>query len=96
MGSSCRRDTCPCSTSSCTTTNHRTDEYGGTIENRSRFLFEVLDAVLEVWPSQRVGVKHGPMMNELGAFKAVDSTLAVSEYVYEKLGRGQAYSSSLT
>ena len=67
------------------TTNHRTDEYGGTIENRSRFLFEVLEAVLEVWPSQRVGVKHGPMTNESGAFKAVDSTLAVSEYVYEKL-----------
>lgn len=67
------------------TTNHRTDEYGGTIENRSRFLCEVLDAVLEVWPSQRVGVKTGPMMNELGAFKAVGSTLAVSEYVYEKL-----------
>jgi len=67
------------------TTNHRTDEYGGTIENRSRFLFEVLDAVLEVWPSERVGVKTGPMTNELGAFKAVASTLAVSEYVYQKL-----------
>lgn len=67
------------------TTNLRNDEYGGTIENRSRFLFEVLEAVLEVWPSQRVGVKTGPMMNELGAFRAVDSTLAVSEYVFEKL-----------
>ncbi len=67
------------------TTNHRTDEYGGSIENRSRFLFEVLDAVLEVWPSQRVGVKTGPMMNERGAFRAVDSTLAVSEYVYDRL-----------
>jgi N-ethylmaleimide reductase len=67
------------------TTNHRTDEYGGTIENRARFLFEVLDAVLEVWPSERVGVKTGPMTNELGAFKAVDSTLAVSEYVYQRL-----------
>jgi N-ethylmaleimide reductase len=67
------------------TTNRRTDEYGGSIENRSRFLFEVLCAVLEVWPSQRVGVKTGPMMNELGVFKAVDSTLAVSEYVYERL-----------
>jgi N-ethylmaleimide reductase len=67
------------------TTNRRTDEYGGTIENRLRFLFEVLHAVLEVWPSQRVGVKTGPMMNELGVFKAVDSTLAVSEYVYERL-----------
>lgn len=67
------------------TTNHRTDEYGGAIENRSRFLFEVLDAVLKVWPSQRVGVKTGPMTNEIGAFKAVDSTLAVSEYVYQEL-----------
>jgi N-ethylmaleimide reductase len=67
------------------TTNRRTDEYGGSIENRSRFLFEVLRAVLEIWPSQRVGVKTGPMMNELGVFKAVDSTLAVSEYVYERL-----------
>jgi N-ethylmaleimide reductase len=66
-------------------TNHRTDEYGGTIENRARFLFEVLDAVLEVWPSQRVGVKTGPMMNELGLFKAVASTLATSEYVYSRL-----------
>jgi 2,4-dienoyl-CoA reductase-like NADH-dependent reductase (Old Yellow Enzyme family) len=31
-------------------TNRRTDEYGGSIENRARFLFEVLEAVLEVWP----------------------------------------------
>jgi N-ethylmaleimide reductase len=67
------------------TTNRRTDEYGGSIENRSRFLFEVLDAVLEVWPSQRVGVKNGPMMNERGTFRAVESTLAVSEYVYDRL-----------
>jgi N-ethylmaleimide reductase len=66
-------------------TNRRTDEYGGTIENRARFLFEVLDAVLEVWPSQRVGIKTGPMMNELGLFKAVASTLSTSEYVYDRL-----------
>ena len=66
-------------------TNRRTDEYGGSIENRARFLFEVLDAVLEVWPSQRVGIKTGPMMNELGLFKAVASTLPTSEYVYDRL-----------
>ncbi|MDQ1389351.1 MAG: N-ethylmaleimide reductase [Acidobacteriaceae bacterium] len=47
------------------TTNRRTDEYGGSIENRGRFLFEVLEAVLNVWPSQRVGVKAGPMMTSL-------------------------------
>jgi N-ethylmaleimide reductase len=66
-------------------TNRRTDEYGGSIENRARFLFEVLDAVHEIWPSQRVGVKTGPMMNELGLFKAVASTLPTSEYAYDRL-----------
>jgi N-ethylmaleimide reductase len=66
-------------------TNLRTDEYGGNIENRARFLFEVLEAVLEVWPSNRVGVKTGPMMNERGLFTAVDSTLPTFEYVYDKL-----------
>jgi N-ethylmaleimide reductase len=45
-------------------TNRRTDEYGGPVENRARILFEGLEAVLEVWPSNRVGVKSGPMMSE--------------------------------
>ncbi|KIH83515.1 alkene reductase [Pseudomonas batumici] len=67
------------------TTNLRTDEYGGSIENRARFLFDVLEAVLEVWPSHRVGVKTGPMMNEHGALKATESTLPTVEYVYKKL-----------
>ncbi len=67
------------------TTNRRTDEYGGSIENRARFLFEVLDAVLEVWPGQRVGIKTGPIMNEVGVFKAVESTLTTCDYVYDRL-----------
>lgn len=33
--------------------NIRTDEYGGSFENRSRFLFEIITAVQEVWPSSR-------------------------------------------
>ena len=40
--------------------NKRTDIYGGGIENRTRFLFEVLDAVTSVWPADRVGVRIGP------------------------------------
>ena len=66
-------------------TNRRTDECGGPLENRARILFEALEAVLEVWPSNRVGVKAGPMMNELGAFRATDETLRTSEYVYRKM-----------
>jgi len=41
------------------TTNRRTDEYGGSIENRARILFEVVEAVLEEVDPSRVGVNIG-------------------------------------
>ncbi|GAA4536812.1 bifunctional salicylyl-CoA 5-hydroxylase/oxidoreductase [Amycolatopsis samaneae] len=34
-------------------TNHRTDEYGGSLENRLRFPLEIFDAVRAVWPAER-------------------------------------------
>lgn len=40
--------------------NKRTDEYGGSIENRGRLLFEVVDAVISVWGADRVGVHLAP------------------------------------
>jgi N-ethylmaleimide reductase len=43
------------------TTNRREDAYGGSIENRARFLFEVLDAVTSVWGGDRVGVRVAPV-----------------------------------
>jgi N-ethylmaleimide reductase len=66
-------------------TNRRTDHYGGSVENRTRILFEALEGVLKVWPSNRVGVKAGPMMSEHGAFRATDETLRTSEQVYQKM-----------
>lgn len=41
-------------------TNQRTDQYGGTVENRARLLLEVADAVSEVCGSDRVGVRLSP------------------------------------
>ena len=41
-------------------TNLRTDQYGGSIENRTRFLMEVTEAVIEVWGADRVGVRLSP------------------------------------
>ena len=41
-------------------TNLRTDQYGGGIENRTRFLMEVTQAVIEVWGADRVGVRLSP------------------------------------
>jgi 2,4-dienoyl-CoA reductase-like NADH-dependent reductase (Old Yellow Enzyme family) len=48
----------------CTYAGNKDGHHRGSIENRARFLFEVLDAVLEVWPSNRVGVKTGPMSGD--------------------------------
>jgi N-ethylmaleimide reductase len=40
--------------------NQRGDEYGGSIANRLRFLLEVTQAVIAVWPERRVGVRLSP------------------------------------
>ncbi|HWK13919.1 MAG TPA: alkene reductase [Rhizobiaceae bacterium] len=41
-------------------TNRRTDAYGGSPENRRRLLLEVVDAVVDVWGRERVGVRISP------------------------------------
>jgi 2,4-dienoyl-CoA reductase-like NADH-dependent reductase (Old Yellow Enzyme family) len=41
-------------------TNHRTDQYGGSVENRARLMLEVTDAVISVWGADRVGLHLAP------------------------------------
>jgi 2,4-dienoyl-CoA reductase-like NADH-dependent reductase (Old Yellow Enzyme family) len=40
--------------------NHRTDEYGGSIENRARLMLDVADAAISVWGPGRVGMHLAP------------------------------------
>lgn len=49
--------------------NHRSDAYGGSVENRHRFLDEVVQAVCTVWPASRVGVRLSPngSFNDMGS-----------------------------
>ena len=42
-------------------TNLRTDRYGGSVENRTRFLKEVVQAVTGVWPTGQVGIRFSPI-----------------------------------
>lgn len=42
-------------------TNHRSDAYGGAVENRARLLLEVVEAACEVWGADRVGVRLSPL-----------------------------------
>lgn len=42
-------------------TNRRTDAYGGSVENRSRLLLEIIDALIPVWGADRIGVRVAPL-----------------------------------
>jgi N-ethylmaleimide reductase len=50
-------------------TNHRTDRYGGSLENRYRFLDEIVSSVSSAWSSARVGVHISPNgnFNDMGS-----------------------------
>ena len=66
-------------------TNHRTDGYGGSIENRARFLLEVADAVIEVWGADRVGIHLAPRGD---AHDMGDSNIAaVFQHAARELGK---------
>jgi len=70
--------------------NKRTDAYGGTIENRARFLLEVVEAMISVWGGNRVAVRIGPA----GTWNSMSDSnpSALFGYVAEKLNRfGLAY-----
>ncbi len=41
-------------------TNHRTDAYGGSVQNRARFTLELTEAVVGVWGADRVGIRFSP------------------------------------
>jgi 2,4-dienoyl-CoA reductase-like NADH-dependent reductase (Old Yellow Enzyme family) len=66
-------------------TNQRTDDYGGPIENRARLMLEVTDAVISVWGAGRVGMHLAPRgdSHDMG-----DSNLAATfGYVARELGQ---------
>jgi len=57
--------------------NQREDEYGGSIENRARFLFEVLDATAPLWPG-RVALRLSPP----GTFSDIHESDGMKTYRY--------------
>ncbi|NLU69473.1 alkene reductase [Streptomyces sp. HNM0574] len=65
--------------------NHRTDEYGGTVENRARFLLEITDAVASVWGGERVGVHLAPRGDQHSMGDSDPKSLFL--HVAEELGR---------
>lgn len=71
-------------------TNQRNDEYGGSFENRYRFLDEIVNEVVEVWGAGRVGVRLSPY-GHFGDMSDSNST-ALFTYVLNRLSeKGIAY-----
>ena len=68
-------------------TNLREDEYGGSVENRARFLLEVVDALIEVWGAGRIGVHLAPRGDEHDMGDA--NPLETFGYVMQELGKRQ-------
>jgi 2,4-dienoyl-CoA reductase-like NADH-dependent reductase (Old Yellow Enzyme family) len=65
--------------------NRRSDEYGGSIENRARLLLEIVDQLIAVWGAGRVGVHLAPRGD---VYDMGDSNpLALFTYVARELGR---------
>lgn len=73
-----------------TASNLREDDYGGSIENRARLLLEVVQAVLSVWPADKIGVRISPFYN--GNIDAEPDPYPQYDYVVRKLDTyGLAY-----
>lgn len=67
-------------------TNQRNDEYGGSIENRARIVFEILEAIMEVWKSTRVGIKFNPAaISNVGIMTPDEEMIPMFQYILEKL-----------
>lgn len=71
-------------------TNHRTDAYGGGIDRRLRFALEVVDAILGVWPRERVGIRLSPV-NPFNDISDSDPARVFFPLVEKLSQRGIAY-----
>ena len=67
------------------TSNVRSDEYGGSIEKRTRILFEVLDEVKKHMPEDRIGVRLNPSLHGIFGMTLDEETIPTFDYLVKKL-----------
>lgn len=70
-----------------TSSNQRNDEYGGSIENRSRFLFEIIDACIESVGADRIGIRLSPYVEFQGGLgiKSDINPIVIWGYILSEL-----------
>jgi N-ethylmaleimide reductase len=69
-----------------TASNKRTDKYGGTMENRARFVIEVAAKVAEAIGPEKTGIRLSPYgaFNDMESFEGLEDTF---EYIAQELGK---------
>jgi N-ethylmaleimide reductase len=67
------------------TSNKRSDNYGGSIENRARFFFEVLDAMMKEIPASKIGARFNPSLHGMFGMDMDEETIPTFEYIIDKL-----------
>lgn len=71
--------------------NQRSDEYGGSVENRSRFALEVVDAAIDGWSADRIGIRISPLGPFNGLDNGEDQEQAALYYIGELAKRKLAF-----
>ena len=69
------------------TSNVRLDEYGGSIANRSKILFEIIDAIKEVIPENRIGLRLNPSLNGIFGMTMDEESIPTFDYIIENLNK---------
>ncbi len=67
--------------------NTRTDEYGGSMENRSRIFFEVLEAIKQHFPEGNIGCRFNPSLHGTFGIEATEESIPFFEYIMDRLNR---------
>jgi NADPH2 dehydrogenase len=70
--------------------NDRTDDYGGSIENRARFPLEVVDAIVEAVGPERTAIRLSPWTPFSGAFALSLSIRPSLSDFYRRYGHGRS------
>jgi N-ethylmaleimide reductase len=67
------------------TSNIRKDNYGGSIENRARILFEIIDEIKKIMPENRIGVRLNPSLNGIFGMTLNEESIPTFDYIVERL-----------
>jgi N-ethylmaleimide reductase len=67
------------------TSNIRTDEYGGSIQNRAKILFEVIEEIKKYVPENKIGVRLNPSLHGVFGMTLDENTIPTFDYIINKL-----------